>query len=78
MANLSGSFFKCFTSAGALARSAVFESSGGNSQLVTVISSSIVFLVLVWIAPILETLPKACLGSIIIAALTGCYQSFPI
>lgn len=71
LANIVGSFFKCFTSAGALARTAVVDSSGGKTQLVTFIASSIMLSVLVWISPLLETLPKACLGSIIIAALTG-------
>ncbi len=74
MANLVGSCFKCFTSAGALARTAVLESSGGKTQLVTVIASTIMFSILVWISPILEPLPKAILGSIIIVALTGLFQ----
>ena len=33
MANIAGSFFKCFNSAGALARTVVFESSGGKTQV---------------------------------------------
>lgn len=33
MSNLVGSFFKSFVSCGALARSAVFESSGGRTQV---------------------------------------------
>lgn len=73
MANISGSFFQCFTSAGALARTAVVDSSGGKSQLVTVIASSIILLVLLVLSPLLQPLPKACLGSIIIAALTGTF-----
>ncbi len=42
MANIAGSFFKCFTSAGALARTVVYESSGGKSQvrLLNIISNS--------------------------------------
>jgi len=74
MANIVGSYFKCFTSAGALARTAVVESSGGKTQLVTIIASSIMFSILVWISPMLESLPKAILGSIIIVALTGLFQ----
>lgn len=33
MSNVVGSFFKCFVSCGALARSAVFEQSGGRTQV---------------------------------------------
>jgi hypothetical protein len=58
MANVVGSFFQCFVSCGALARTAVLESSGGKTQLVTVIASGIVALVMLWISPLLYTLPK--------------------
>ena len=78
MANIAGSFFQCFTSAGALARTAVFDSSGGKSQLVTLIASSIVLLVLLVLSPLLQPLPKACLGGIIIAALTGIFSSMSL
>lgn len=35
MSNIVGSFFECFVCCGALARSAVFESSGGRTQATT-------------------------------------------
>ncbi len=38
MANLVGSFFKCFTAGGTLARSVVQEESGGKTQVVQVYS----------------------------------------
>jgi MFS superfamily sulfate permease-like transporter len=76
MSNLVGSFFECFVCCGALARSAVFDSSGGRTQLVTVIASTILLSVLFWISPLLEHLPKACLGSIIIAALVNMFKQF--
>jgi len=65
-----------FVSCGALARTVVFESSGGRTQLVTVIASGIILAVLLWISPLLELLPKACLGSIIIAALISLFKQF--
>jgi SulP family sulfate permease len=68
MANIAGSFFKCFVSCGALARTVVLESSGGRTQLVTVIASCVVLSVMLFFTMLLEFLPKACLGSIIIAA----------
>lgn len=69
MANVVGSFFQCFISCGALARTVVLESSGGKSQFVTIVASMVVLSVMLWISPLLQTLPTACLGSIIIAAL---------
>ena len=58
MANIVGSFFQCFTSCGALARSAVQDSSGGRTQLVTILASGIIVATLLFIAPILQLLPK--------------------
>jgi SulP family sulfate permease len=58
MANIVGSFFKCFVSCGALARTAVVDSSGGKTQLVTVIASMVVLTVMMWFSTLLEYLPK--------------------
>lgn len=74
--NIVCSFFLSFVSCGALARTVVFESSGGRTQLVTVIASGIILAVLLWISPMLELLPKACLGSIIVAALISLLKQF--
>jgi len=76
ISNIVGSFFQCFVSSGALARTAVYESSGGRTQLVTLIASCIIALVLLFLSPLLEALPKACLGSIIIAALINLFKQF--
>ena len=76
ISNIVGSFFQCFVSCGALARTAVYESSGGRTQLVTIIASFIIALVLLFLSPLLETLPKACLGSIIIAAILNLFKQF--
>jgi MFS superfamily sulfate permease-like transporter len=74
MANVVGSFFKCFVSSGALTRSIILESSGGKTQLVTIIASLVVLNVILWISPVLESLPKAALGSIIIAAVVSLFK----
>jgi high affinity sulfate transporter 1 len=76
MANTVGSFFKCFVSCGSLTRSIIQEQSGGKTQLVTVIQTLIVLVVLLWISPLLESLPLACLGAIIIAALKNMFMQF--
>ncbi len=67
--NFASSFLKCIPSAGTLARTVVQEESGGQTQLVTIIADLVVFLVIFYISPLLEQLPKACLGTIIISAL---------
>ena len=64
MANLVGSFFRCFTSCGALARTVVVDSSGGKSQLVTVIASTVLLSVMLWFSMVLEYLPKVFFFSI--------------
>ena len=58
MSNAISSFFQCFSASGALARSAVLESSGGSSQMTTAVASLVVLSVLLWIAPLFEKLPK--------------------
>jgi MFS superfamily sulfate permease-like transporter len=58
MANVVGSFFKCFVSCVALARTAVADSSGGRTQVVTVVASMVVLSVMVWLSALLEYLPK--------------------
>ena len=45
-------------------------------KLVTLIASGIILAVLLWISPLLEMLPKACLGSIIIAAVISLFKQF--
>lgn len=40
------------------------------------IASGIILAVLLWISPLLEMLPKACLGSIIISALVSLFKQF--
>lgn len=67
--NVAGSFFQSFACCGSLSRTVVADSSGGKTQLVTIIASSVVLTVMLWLGPFLEQLPKACLGAIIIAAL---------
>ncbi|CAF0714401.1 unnamed protein product [Brachionus calyciflorus] len=71
VSNVVGSFFQSFVSCGSLSRTVVADSSGGKTQLVTLIASSVVLTVMLWLGPFLEQLPKACLGSIIIAALVN-------
>ncbi|RNA37156.1 solute carrier family 26 member 6-like, partial [Brachionus plicatilis] len=67
--NVFGSFFSCFVSAGSLSRSLVQNNVGGKTQLASLFSCLIVALVLLFIAPLLRELPRACLAAIILVAL---------
>ena len=64
--NVVGSFFSCFGPSGSLSRSLIQENVGGKTQLVGIISSIILFTVLMGIAPLFEPLPKVspCLSSL--------------
>ncbi|XP_019864177.1 PREDICTED: solute carrier family 26 member 6-like [Amphimedon queenslandica] len=72
--NLVGSFFSCLNTAGSLSRSTVQSVSGGKTQLVGLISSSIMLLVLVALGHLFEPLPNAVLASIIWVALYGMFS----
>ncbi|RNA04370.1 solute carrier family 26 member 6-like isoform X2 [Brachionus plicatilis] len=69
--NVFGSFFSCFVSSGALARSLVLNKVGGKTQLASLFSCAIIGMVLIFIAPLLRDLPRACLASIVLVALQG-------
>ena len=62
--NLFGAFFSCFPVSGTLARTAVQEESGGKTQFVTVVSNFVILMVMFYIAPLLQLLPKVCLNSL--------------
>ncbi|XP_017779583.1 PREDICTED: solute carrier family 26 member 6-like [Nicrophorus vespilloides] len=71
MGNLIGSFFSCMPFTASLSRSSVQVAVGGKTQLVSVVSSGILLVVLMWIGPYFEPLPKCVLAGVIIVALKG-------
>jgi MFS superfamily sulfate permease-like transporter len=68
------SFFSGYSPSGSLSRSVVQETTGGKTQLVGLISSSILLAVIYVVAPLFEPLPKAILSSIVIVALYGMFK----
>lgn len=56
--NFVGAFFSCFPVSGTLARTAVQEESGGKTQFVTVVANIVIFMVMFYISPLLQLLPK--------------------
>ncbi|GAV08961.1 hypothetical protein RvY_18577 [Ramazzottius varieornatus] len=67
--NIFGSFFQCIPATGSLARSAVQVAVGGMTQIVSVVAACFVLVVLLALGHLLEPLPEACLGAIIMVAL---------
>ncbi|XP_040200440.1 sulfate transporter-like [Rana temporaria] len=76
MCNLIPSFFSCFASCAALAKSLLRESTGANTQLNGIISSAVLLLVLLAIAPLFYSLQNCILGVITICSLRGALRKF--
>lgn len=69
LANVVGSFFSCMPTGCALARSVIQEQTGGNTQIASLVSSGLILLVILFIGPFFEVLPRCVLSSIIVVAL---------
>ncbi|XP_063301291.1 sulfate transporter-like [Pelobates fuscus] len=76
MCNLIPSFFYCFTSCAALAKSLLRESTGACTQLTGIVSSAVLLLVLLVIAPLFYSLQNSILGVITILSLRGALRKF--
>ncbi|CAH1111883.1 unnamed protein product [Psylliodes chrysocephalus] len=70
LSNAFGSFSLCMPISASLSRSVLRYNAGGRTQLSAVVSSGILIMVILWIAPLFETLPRCILASIIVVALT--------
>ncbi|CAF3504424.1 unnamed protein product [Rotaria socialis] len=71
LGNVVSSFFQCYPSSGSLSRSMVQGESGGTTSLIGGFSSVILVVVILALAPLLKSLPMACLAGIIIVNLKG-------
>lgn len=76
MGNLIPSFFCCFASCAALAKTLLKESTGCHTQISSLISSAALLLVLLWIAPLFYSLQTCILGVITIVNLRGGLRKF--
>ncbi|KAM9425766.1 sulfate anion transporter 1 [Pholidichthys leucotaenia] len=74
--NIIPSFFHCFTTSAALAKTMVKDSTGCQTQVSSVISALVVLLVLLFFAPFFYMLQKCVLACIIIVSLRGALRKF--
>lgn len=74
--NIIPSFFHCFTTSAALAKTMVKDSTGCQTQVSSLISALVVLLVLLFFAPFFYSLQKCVLASIIIVSLRGALRKF--
>ncbi|KAM6986626.1 sulfate anion transporter 1 [Aplochiton taeniatus] len=69
--NIIPSFFHCFTTSAALAKTMVKDSTGCQTQVSSLVSAVVVLLVLLFFAPFFYALQKCVLACIIIVSLRG-------
>ncbi|KAK2818975.1 hypothetical protein Q5P01_024536 [Channa striata] len=74
--NIIPSFFHCFTTSAALAKTMVKDSTGCQTQVSSLVSAVVVLLVLLFFAPFFHALQKCVLACIIIVSLRGALRKF--
>ncbi|KAG9490650.1 hypothetical protein GDO78_006132 [Eleutherodactylus coqui] len=74
--NIIPSFFHCFATSAALAKTLVKESTGCRTQVSGIMTSLVILLVLLVIAPLFYSLQKCVLGVITIVNLRGALKKF--
>lgn len=71
MANLIGSFFQAFPTAGGFSRTAVNAAAGAKTQVASLVSAGVIGLTLLFLTPLFYYLPKAILAAIVMVAVAG-------
>lgn len=60
LSNIVGGMFSCVPNATSLSRSLIQEQTGGRTQIASVVSASLILIILLWIAPFFQVLPRVC------------------
>lgn len=76
LANMLGALFRAFPVSASFSRSAAFRSAGALTQVSAVISSLLIILILLFLAPLFASypLPKAVLSAIIVMSVLGLFK----
>ncbi|GCB66684.1 hypothetical protein scyTo_0012046 [Scyliorhinus torazame] len=74
LSNFVGGFFKCFTVSCSMSRSLVQETTGGNTQLASAVSCTVILVIILEVGALFGRLPKAVLASIVIINLKGMFE----
>ncbi|KAL5013174.1 hypothetical protein ScPMuIL_007444 [Solemya velum] len=74
VSNVIASFFASYVASASLSRSLVQDNVGGKTQVAGLVSSVLLLVVLLVLAPYFRTLPKCFLAAIIIVALKGMFR----
>ncbi|KAK4878201.1 hypothetical protein RN001_010707 [Aquatica leii] len=74
--NCFGSFFSCMPVTASLSRTMIQQGVGGATQIASTVSCSILLLVLLWIGPLFENLPRCVLASVIVVSLKSMILQF--
>jgi len=76
IAHIFASFFTCFPGSAALARSSLQESAGGKSQLSSFISATMMLMIILWVGPVFQSLPRSVLSCIVVVNLRSMFLQF--
>ena len=68
LANLVGAFFQCYPVSGSFSRTAMGFAAGARTGLASVFSAAAVILALLFLTPLLESVPRAALAALVISA----------
>ncbi|XP_044886173.1 pendrin-like [Mauremys mutica] len=74
ISNVFAGTFSCFVATTALSRTAVQESTGGKTQVASIISAGIVLIAIVGLGKLLEPVQKSVLAAVVIANLKGMFM----
>ncbi|SMO91874.1 SulP family inorganic anion transporter [Gracilimonas mengyeensis] len=75
VANIGGALFQAYPTTGGFSRTAVNDQAGASTGMASIISAVIIALTVLFLTPLFYYLPKAVLGSIIIVAVAGLFDS---